>query len=176
MPTLSEQLQSMRAGIDRIKDVVPGMPVLPVLLTRMLMTSGLLVTGELERALRPFGLSESDFRTLIMIFASPDGRAFPSELCQFASQKPTNMTRIVDGLVRQGLVTRTPSAEDRRRIILHITRSGRELAARILPQLFPHVRELFAGFSERECRQFETLLQKLINNLSATLPDQDLRA
>jgi MarR family transcriptional regulator, negative regulator of the multidrug operon emrRAB len=175
MSILNEHVQGVREGIGRINEHVPGMPAAQITLARLVMMAGNLVATALERALRPAGLNEPEFRTLVMIFASPDGRAYPSELCQFATQKPTNMTRIIDALVRRGLVTRTPSAEDRRRIILQITDAGRALTHEVLPQLFPHVHRLFDGFSDAECRQFDALLQKLIHNLDATLPDQDLQ-
>jgi DNA-binding MarR family transcriptional regulator len=67
------------------------------------------------------------------------------------------MTVVVDGLARRGLVERTPSAGDRRSVMLHITSHGREVleAARrcmvekttqILVQMTPEQRaELIDG-------------------------------
>ena len=165
----------MREGVARMEAHMPGIPAPHISLARMLIMAGDLVGMTLEHALRPFGLSRVEFRTLAMIFAGPDGRTHPSELCQFATQKPTNMTRIIDGLVRSGLVTRTPSSEDRRRIVLQITAAGRKLTQQVVPQLFPYIKSLFKGFSDSERQQFETLVQKLIHNLDKTYCDNGLQ-
>lgn len=176
MGSLTEHHLAMRAGVGRIAEHVPELPLTDVILARLIMMSGAGVAEALERELRPLGLNEPEFRTLAVIFSSPDGHAFPSEVCQLATQKPTNMTRIIDGLVRRDLVTRTPSAEDRRRIIIQLTPEGRRLTRKTLPKLFANAERLFTGFTAKERQQFDALLQKLIDNLDAITPDQDLRA
>lgn len=171
-----EHLQSMESGIGRVAEMVPSMPQPQVLLTRMLMLVGAEVTDALERALKPHGLNETDFHTLLMLFSSPNGCAHPGDLCQYAMQKPTNMTRISDNLLSAGLITRAHSQEDRRRIVLSITATGRRFVKKILPLLFPHVRTLFHGFTAIEMRQFDRLLHKLVGNLDRVDIPKDTRA
>lgn len=158
-------LLALRAGISRVSDKVPDMPVREVVLTRMLMLGGDLITGRLSGVLRPHGLSESDFRTLVVLFSSEQGAAHPSELCQFATQKPTNMTRIADGLVAKGLASRSHSEADRRRILIRISPAGRRFVNKLLPQLFPRVRRLFEVLSEQEKKQLDKILDKLLHHV-----------
>ncbi|HET7267242.1 MAG TPA: MarR family transcriptional regulator [Oleiagrimonas sp.] len=159
----------MQTGIQRVAESIPAMSQTDVVLVRLLMMSGVVVNDELEYLLRPHRLNESEFRTLAILFSSPDGRAYPGELCQYATQKPTNMTRIIDTLVERDLVTRSRSAQDRRRVVLQITPQGRRFTRQLLPMLFPYVDATFKGFSADEKQQLDRLLRKLIHNLDSML-------
>ena len=165
MSELDTMLLAMREGIVRVSDKVPDMPVAEVILTRMLMVGGDLVTKRLTEVLRPHGLSESDFRTLVVLFSRDKSEASPSELCQFATEKPTNMTRIADGLVARGLATRSHSKTDRRRILVRISPAGRRFVNKLLPQLYPRVRKLFAVLTGHEQKQLDRILGKLLGHL-----------
>ncbi|MGA7297122.1 MAG: MarR family transcriptional regulator [Rhodanobacteraceae bacterium] len=156
----------MRDGIHRVAGKVPDMPEQEVILTRMLMIGGDLVTARLTEVLRPHGLTESDFRTLVVLFSSDHGSAHPSELCQFATQKPTNMTRIADGLVARQLATRSHSEADRRRILIRISPQGRRFVSKLLPELFPRMRSLFSILSKTEKKQLDRILGKLLQHMS----------
>ena len=171
MSGLETMLQAMRSGIHRVAAKVPRLPEQEVVLARMLMVAGDLITQRLSRVLRPHGLNESDFRTLVVLFSSDDGEAYPSELCQFATQKPTNMTRIADGLVRRGLATRSHSASDRRRILIRISPAGRRFVRKLLPQLSPRVSELFCVLNERERQQLDAIVGKLLNHIGRSDAD-----
>lgn len=57
------------------------------------------------------------------------GRQLTSELSRRYNVTNPTMTRIVDELVKKGLVERQPDTRDRRCIFLDLTESGRELAA-----------------------------------------------
>lgn len=167
-------MQAMREGIERVSGKVDDMPVQEVILARMLMVGGDLITARLTDLLRPHGLSESDFRTLVVLFSSNDGMAHPSELCAFATQKPTNMTRIADGLVAHALATRRHSEADRRRILIQISPAGKRFVKKILPQLFPRVRTLFSVLNKQEKNQLDHILSKLIAHVGEqTLNEKD---
>ncbi|HEV7778613.1 MAG TPA: MarR family transcriptional regulator [Luteibacter sp.] len=172
MTRLIECLAHMDAGIARVSETMPDTPVREVTLTRLLRFVGDSLGDELERHLKPYNINDSDFRTLMMIYSSPDGSASPGELCGFAQQGATNMTRIANVLVKAGLVTRASAAEDRRRVLLSITPAGRRFVKKLLPPLFPRVLEAFASFSDTDKRTFERLLRKLAANIDhLTHPD-----
>jgi MarR family transcriptional repressor of emrRAB len=75
------------------------------------------------------------------------------------------MSRISDALVRQNLITRVPSAQDRRRMVLRITEEGEDLVRRLLPKLAVPLRGMLAEFSESELRLMISLLKRLHANL-----------
>jgi MarR family transcriptional repressor of emrRAB len=127
----------------------------------------------LAALLRPHGLNESEFRTLMQLFSSPSGSAFPGDLCAYVAQMPTNMTRITGVLSERKFITRGPSRDDRRRVELRITAAGRRFVSALLPQLFPVVRSSFAGLSEAERRALQTLLQQLVLSIGRAGTDAE---
>jgi len=167
MGPIFESCQAMKEAVQRVAELLPGLPADDVTLLKMLNIAGTRLDDTEEAWLKPYQLSKSEFRTLMMLFSSPQQQTHPSELCQWASQKPTNMTRIIDGLLKQGLVTRRPSAEDRRRIILEVTPEGDRLVRELLPRLRPRLESLFRGFTPAEHRQFRQLTEKLLGNIDA---------
>ncbi|MET3654137.1 MarR family winged helix-turn-helix transcriptional regulator [Dyella japonica] len=164
----------MDEGIGRVSENFPELPLQEVVLTRLLLLVGGTLLSELERHLKPHGLNDSDFRTLMMIYSSPTGSATPTELCEYAQQGATNMTRIANVLVKAGLVTRATSAEDRRRIVLTITTAGKRLVRKILPPLFPNVHGAFASLSATDKRTLDRLLRQVAVNIDS-LTQQDAR-
>jgi MarR family transcriptional repressor of emrRAB len=154
---------------------MPDLPFTEILLCRLLLHMGREMATSFEQRIRPFGLAEAEFRVLTTLFSQPDGVAHPSDLCARASQSPANMSRISDALVRQNLITRVPSAQDRRRMVLHITEQGEELVRRLLPKLAAPLRGMLAEFSESEQRLMISLLKRLHANLEEAdkrIPEQ----
>ena len=167
MGELTDCLQGIETGVNRVASHVRGIPVEDVLLLRGLKLVGEGLSARLEEMLKPYGLNDSDFRALMQLYSDPQGSAFPSELCAFAAQTPTNMTRIADALVARGLVTRTPNQQDRRRIELRITPAGRRFAAKLLPALSGQVVALLADLSAKDKRTLSGLLQRIAATVDA---------
>jgi MarR family transcriptional regulator, negative regulator of the multidrug operon emrRAB len=167
MGPIFESCQAMKAAVARVADLLPGLPVDDVTLLKLLNIAGTRLDQAEEAWLKPYQLSNSEFRTLMMLFSSPGQQTHPSELCQWASQKPTNMTRIIDSLLKRGLVTRRPSDQDRRRIILEVTPQGDQLVRELLPLLRPKLQSLFKGFTPEEHLQLRRLAEKLLGNIDA---------
>src|SRR6202163_857673 len=146
------QFDMLEANLRALNARMPGVPLNEILLCRLLMHMGREVAATFEQKIRPFGLAEAEFRVLTTLFSQPDGVAHPSDLCARAAQSPANMSRISDALVSRDLITRVPSGQDRRRMVLRITEQGEDLVRRLLPKLFVPLRGLWAEFSESEQR------------------------
>lgn len=162
MGKLLEHMQGIETGVGQVSRRMPSLPVQDVLLVRLLSLASEGLTVHFLRVLKPHGLNESDLRVLMQLYSSPSGTAYPSELCAFVVQTPTNMTRIADALVKRKLVTRTPDARDRRRIELRITPAGRRFVGMLLPKLFPIVRASFSSLDDGEKRTLQALLERVI--------------
>ncbi|HTV86597.1 MAG TPA: MarR family transcriptional regulator [Dyella sp.] len=163
--SLLEKLKHLDEGIARVRQAVPEVPE-EAGLCRVLLLVGERMKEQFENTLKPFKLNDSEFRTLMILFSRPDGSSTPGELCEFTSQGATNMTRIADALAKRGLITRGPSADDRRRVVMRITAAGRRFVQKMLPAMIPPVRLIFAGFSETDRRHLSRLLRKLADNIS----------
>lgn len=145
---------------------MPDLPLTEVMLCRLMLHMGREMSAMLEQQIRPFGLTEAEFRVLTTLFAQPDGAAHPGDLCAHAAQSPANMSRISDALVSRDLITRVLSVQDRRRMVLRITEQGEELVHQLLPKMFAPLRGLFAEFPEAEQRQLVAQLKRLAMSLA----------
>ena len=77
------------------------------------------------------------------------------------------MTRICDDLVRKGLVRRRPGVEDRRRVLLELTRRGQTLIERLLPKVWDGLGQFSRALDGTEKRDLERLLKKLLTAFEA---------
>jgi MarR family transcriptional repressor of emrRAB len=162
---LLEELQGIEGGLARIARHIPDIPSREIMLIRLLRLSAEGLGAMLTTLLQPHDLNESEFRTLMQLFSSPSGSAFPGDLCTFVAQMPTNMTRITGVLLKRKFITRGHASHDRRRVQLCITAAGRRFVSALLPQLFPVVRASFAALSDTERRMLHTLLQQLLRSI-----------
>jgi DNA-binding MarR family transcriptional regulator len=165
MMSLGNCIAMMDEGIDRVNQVIPRLPRNEATLCRLLLMVGAGLEGDLEDTLKPHRLNHSEFLTLMILYSRPDGSSTPGELCEFASQGATNMTRIGNALSKRGLIVRGASAEDRRRVTIRITAAGKRFVQKMLPSLFPRIDTMFDGFSATDKRNLDRLLRKLAHNL-----------
>ena len=158
MNSIALQYQKLEANLDRLRGRVLDLPISSILLSRLLMHLGRGMASMLENEIRPFGLTEAEFRVLTTLFSQPEGIAHPSDLCSKTSQSPANMSRISDALVSRDLITRGASLHDRRKMVLRTTEQGEELVRRLLPRLYAPLRDMFEDVPEEA-------QQKLIDQL-----------
>ena len=165
MALLKQCIEQMDEGIARVGEAIPQLPATEAKLCRLMLMVSSRVEHELELTLSPHRLNHSEFLTLMMLYSRPDGSSTPSELCEFAAQGATNMTRIGNALVKRGLVTREASHQDRRRVVIRITSAGKRFVRKMLPPMFPRIDTMLENFSDTDKRHFSRLLRKLAGNI-----------
>ena len=92
---------------------------------------------------REHSLPLSSYEVLMVLADSANGRARMGELAQELLLSRSGLTRLVDRLVRQGWVERTPCEDDARGLYAAITRSGRAKLLKARPAHLDGVREDF---------------------------------
>ena len=167
------QFQLIEADLQVLKQRMPDLPVSGILMCRILLHIGHEMATKFEQQIKPFGLSEAEFRVLTSLFSAADGDAHPSDLCARASQSPANMSRISDALVARGLITRVSSLQDRRRMVLRITEEGEEFVRQLLPKLHQPLRRMLQDFPEAEQRQLAAQLMRLGAELDRMNPSTE---
>ncbi|MBA2078593.1 MAG: MarR family transcriptional regulator [Rhodanobacter sp. 68-29] len=165
MACLNDCIAMMDEGIGRMHEVIPELPAEQARLCRLVLMVGQRMDEGLAEKLKPHQLNHSEFLTLMILHTRPDGSSTPGQLCEFASQGSTNMTRIGNALVHRGLISRGTSERDRRCVLMRITAAGRRFVKKMLPPMFPRVEAMFDGFSATDRRQLSRLLRKLARNL-----------
>lgn len=162
---LADQFAAIRAAVVRLQKRGVTLPIDDVVLFRTLLLLGRSLGQFAESAMRPYGLAEGELRALVELFSQPEGIGHPGSLCAGTSQSPATMTRTTDVLVERGLISRVPSEQDRRRMILQVTAEGEALVRRILPSFYDQVRPLFQRWSAKD----RGLLLKQLTDLAVAL-------
>ncbi|AWV00670.1 MarR family transcriptional regulator [Burkholderia sp. JP2-270] len=95
------------------------------------------------------------------IESSPEGSRRMHELADALAVERYNLTRLVDRLEGEGLVTRARSAEDGRAAFVSITKEGRALRRKMWKIYEATVAELFLSeFDAEQRRQFASALDR----------------
>jgi MarR family transcriptional repressor of emrRAB len=97
----------------------------------------------------------------MMLYAN-EGGVHASMLSEATGETRTNMTRICDELARKGLLMRHAGVEDRRRVVLELTRKGQALIERVLPKVWAELSRGMRALNNGEKRDLERLLKKLL--------------
>ena len=74
------------------------------------------------------------------------------------------MTRMLDRLEAKGLIVRTRSTDDRRRVQLELTEAGRGEAERLVQAIVNVLNRHLNGFSASELDQFKGFLRRMLAN------------
>lgn len=103
-------------------------------------------------------LSLSQHHLLIALADSP---SLPvGELALAAGVAPPTATRMLDGLERDGIVTREPSPEDRRKVVVRLTEEGRRVVRRKRREIEDRRRKVYESLSEEERAHATHLLHR----------------
>lgn len=113
-----------------------------------------------ELLFEPYGVSLSEFRTLLYLSERPEGIE-PSKIADDLLLLRQNMTHIVDELERRGLVERVPHPRDRRRICVRLLEKGRETANALSAIECDYTRRIHEHFTREEYELYRKLVQKM---------------
>lgn len=158
------QLHHVAANLRGIAHRVPHLPLTEIMICRVAGILGRDLNTCLDRALKPSGLTEPEYRVLVALYAQ-DGAAHPRDLCAALAQSPANLTRICDSLVRRDLVSRSLDAKDRRRMRLTLRASGQRLLEKLIPKITAPVVEAFEGISDAEKQRLLASLTRLLQGI-----------
>lgn len=114
--------------------------------------------GEFDRFFRPFGLSNATYNALRIVRGhGSEGVATQVIGKQLVSPVP-DVTRLVDRLVRAGLVERCRVTSDRRVVMVKITAKGRELLGDLDQRVLDLHRSQLAHMSAADQQRLNELL------------------
>ena len=97
--------------------------------------------------------------------AGPPHELSPTELMRATLLSSGGMTKRLDRLAEQQLVTRRPDPSDRRGTLVRLTRHGKALIDKALETHIDNEQRLLAHLSDPERRRLDTLLRKLLEAL-----------
>ena len=118
-----------------------------------------------ETILGKHDLSQGRFLTLIVLNRTPNKAINPSTLAEKVGVKRATMTGLLDGLERKGLVKRLAHPEDRRKVSIQLTDTGRQVLDEMLPDYYSRIAKLMVNLSENERQNLLSLLGKVNKGL-----------
>jgi DNA-binding MarR family transcriptional regulator len=151
---------------------LPSEAELHALVMVSIVRAGKEIERRLDNFVRPLGLTASRAAALLQLEFR--GRLTPSELGERLFVTRGNMTGLVDGLVKGGLVRRVPRENDRRAHDLELTKRGRDFVEAYLPHHQKVLSKLNAGLSECEAVQLASLLEKFSIGMQHVEPPQQV--
>jgi DNA-binding MarR family transcriptional regulator len=95
-----------------------------------------------------------------------------NELADLTTVDRTTLTRTLDRMVREDLVTRRSNAHDGRSIRLYLTTAGEAAFRGVLPRVVAQNERAVRGLSAEELATFRATLHRMVRNLD---PDYDRR-
>lgn len=113
---------------------------------------------------RGLAITPEQWIVLVLLWER-DGRT-PSELSAATLRDRPTMTRLLDTMERNGLVTRKPVAGDARGRVVRLTAAARKLRAPLTARARRIVTRLERGISEADLRTTRRTLQRIFENLA----------
>jgi MarR family 2-MHQ and catechol resistance regulon transcriptional repressor len=100
-------------------------------------------------------------RILRLIYLTRPERLAQGEIGRELSVTSANVTYLIDGMVREGLVERVVNPADRRVTFVELTQKGEEMAERLVPVIGQFMAEVTSCFSADELAALNSLLDRL---------------
>lgn len=121
------------------------------------------LNSDLAEELRGVGMTLADWRVLAVLKVR-DGRSI-SELSVYTVIEQSTLSRIIDRMVRAGLVVRRPGDRDARRVMIFLTPRGRAAFRKALRIAFRHYEHAVAGLDEAELTRLIATLHRILENV-----------
>jgi len=120
----------------------------------------------ISRYLEAFDLSTGRMSILMMLHTCDQAAVTPGELADRCGVTAATISRLVESLIREGLVARVPDPDNRRISPVQLTEKGQDLLVRVLPDYFCGIGSIFGHFEERDRQQFLDYLNQLQTTLN----------
>jgi DNA-binding MarR family transcriptional regulator len=127
---------------------------------------GNLCFSQAEPGLRHLSVPRA--RLLAVVSEAGQGRVQMGDLSAALGVTARNITTIVDGLEREGLLARRPDPDDRRAILLELTEKGRAHVEQVHQLQRDLAERMFAPLSDEERGTLYALLARLARRLAQT--------
>ena len=110
---------------------------------------------------RTEGISLSQFNILRILRGARPKAVKISEIAERMVNRDPDVTRLVDRLIKQGLVRRERDGDDRRVVLVEISAAGLALLARLDAPVLESTAAAMAGLNSQQLRTLDTLLNEV---------------
>lgn len=149
-----EVIQSVAARYTKVDPVA-----LEAFLYLLRVSSDVLSRAEAFMGAR--GLSQGRFTVLMLLNRDPTAAVCPSTLADQAGVTRATMTGLIDGLEREGLVSREDDLLDRRMVRVQLTETGQERLRSMLPAYFELIARMMHHLTSSDQQTLIDLVKKI---------------
>ncbi|QSO45964.1 MarR family winged helix-turn-helix transcriptional regulator [Alicyclobacillus mengziensis] len=110
---------------------------------------------------KDFGLTASQMFILRFLIHSSQAKA--SDIARASGLSPGAVTQVCDELVKDGLVERTRSQDDRRVVHIQITNQGRELVDRFRKNRSEKMKFILTRLGEKDATEFVRIIGRVVD-------------
>lgn len=124
------------------------------------------ITARISERIQEGGLSFAAVKLLSVLEGPEAAELSQSQLGARLGVTRANMTGLLEGLERKGLVERSASPEDRRARHARLTPAGREALSRALATVYREMRDMLSGLPPGEVQDLATRLERVRETLT----------
>lgn len=121
------------------------------------------LSNGLDQFLGSYDLLQGRWWVLILLMREDDLSSVPSKLAEQAGVSRATMTGLLNGLQRDGLVSRVTDMTDRRQSRVRLTGKGQKKLDEVMPDYYQRLNKLMSVFDQQQSEQFMLLLLQLKN-------------
>lgn len=123
-----------------------------------------LVSAQFHAQLAAAGMSAPAWRILASLSDRPSLTI--GELAELVILKQPTLSKILDRMIEEKLVARVPARDDRRRVNVSITPTGRQRVEDLLRRAKEHEAEALRGYAAGEIESLKSMLRGMIMRLA----------
>jgi DNA-binding MarR family transcriptional regulator len=142
-----------------LKQSAPLEPGLEAMLN--LLVAAKLTENDFEELLQPFGITRRQYNVLRILKGAHPGGHPRTEIASRVLEQFPDITRIIDRLEEQGLITRHRGKKDKRESLTYITAKGIAVVGKTAPLVEEFMKEIEKKLSAEGCRKLSELCEKL---------------
>lgn len=167
-----EPLPTPGSAAPKSVETAKTAPFVEDYLSYLLARASHLVSHEFHARLSDAGLSVPVWRVLAVLYDRDN--LVIGVLARMVLLKQPTLSKVLDRMIADGLVTRSPATDDRRRVHVEITARGRELVHQHIKLAKIREAEALAEFGDQEITTIKTVLRTLITRLETGKPGDDI--
>lgn len=147
--------------MERLSEQFPGFDHSTIRMIAALSNTYHILLSVMGRALSNYGITPQSMDVMIALYVKRDQGCLLGEIGELLMVSPANITGLVQGLVKKGLVSRKEHADDRRKRLARITPRGIAFMEDFIPESAQFLHEMFASASPQDKQQLYERLGQL---------------
>jgi DNA-binding MarR family transcriptional regulator len=149
------------------KRELPGLDPAPLEVVGRVIVIAQYLERSVEGALEPFGLSLGQFDILATLRRQgPEGKMTPTHLMKSVMLSSGGMTNRIDRMEQAGLIRREVDPDDRRGVVVGLTKKGRQLIERAAAVRFAEAEESLPPLTNGERGELASMLRRWLRELA----------